>query len=163
MATKMTWVSIPTKNVRLSIPNHAVNNQAVRDFASDIEEVENFLLEFSRIADLSYGAFIVENGQKGSDIIYEKMYEVYDMLRPTLDHFTEISQRFTNIAESLERSKIKQLCEQKRSEINTRITNLASTCNGDERNMDASGKELLNSLREDARIITKAEDGGYDG
>lgn len=160
MATTMTWVHIPTKNVTLTIPNHTVNRQAIKEFANTVEEVENFMQNLSYIADQSYGAFIVENG---SDILYDKMYELYDALRPTLDHFSELSQWFTNLADSLESSEIRKLCDEKYSNIQAKITNLASTCNGDERNLDASGKALLNSLKDDRRIIQKAKDGDYDG
>lgn len=160
MAITMTWVGIPTKNVTLNIPNRTVNNRAVKGFASNVEEVENFMQELSYIADQSYGAFIVENG---SDIIYDKMYELYNTLKPVLDHYTELSQRFTNVADSLGYIEIKKLCDQRYADVQAKISSLASTCNGDVRNLDASGQALLNSLKDDRRIIQKAKDGGYDG
>ena len=50
MATTMTWVHIPTKNVTLTIPNHTVNRQAIREFANTVEEVENFIQNLSQIS-----------------------------------------------------------------------------------------------------------------
>ena len=53
MATTMTWVHIPTKNVTLTIPNHTVNRQAIKEFANTVEEAENFMQNLSYIAKLS--------------------------------------------------------------------------------------------------------------
>lgn len=148
MATEMTWVEIPTKTVKLTIPDHTTNKQATKEFASNVEEVEKFMKDLSEIADQSYDALIVD----GSHVIFNKMWELYAALRPTLDHFSKLSQWFTDDAMDKEIKKIAELCDQKSSELEAECTRLRESAAFN----DVSKEPKYWSLQEDEKIIKEA-------